>query len=92
MRLKDSLVSKLRFSRAGDAELAWIDGQIDMSTAKTDTSAMYEPEDGEVDDDDPKKKKKKGKFDFCSFTFFQDYYFFFITPHSLFFPLLAFSS
>ncbi|XP_022083164.1 cleavage and polyadenylation specificity factor subunit 2-like [Acanthaster planci] len=32
VRLKDSLVSSLEFSKAKDAELAWIDGQLDLPT------------------------------------------------------------
>ncbi|XP_038072490.1 cleavage and polyadenylation specificity factor subunit 2-like isoform X2 [Patiria miniata] len=33
VRLKDSLVSSLEFSKAKDAELAWIDGQLDLPTS-----------------------------------------------------------
>jgi cleavage and polyadenylation specificity factor subunit 2 len=42
VKLKDSVVSALSFSRAEDAELAWIDAWIDLSKAKTDTSVMFE--------------------------------------------------
>ena len=45
VKLKDSLVSSLLFAKADDAELAWIDAWIDLSKAKTDTSAMMEEED-----------------------------------------------
>ncbi|KAL5009373.1 hypothetical protein ScPMuIL_014954 [Solemya velum] len=57
VRLKDYLVSALNFSKAKDIELAWIDGGFDLSASKTDTSAMYEPEDGEITDKDGKKVK-----------------------------------
>ena len=40
--MKDSVVSALRFYKAKDYEVAWIDASIDMSKAKTDTSAMME--------------------------------------------------
>ena len=33
VRLKDSLVSSVHFSRAKEAELAWIDGQIHLRSA-----------------------------------------------------------
>lgn len=42
MRLRDQLASSLNFAKARDIELAWIDGQIDMSAGRTDTSAMSE--------------------------------------------------
>ncbi|XP_030069856.1 cleavage and polyadenylation specificity factor subunit 2 [Microcaecilia unicolor] len=64
VRLKDSLVSSLQFCKAKDAELAWIDGILDMRVSKVDTGVILEEgelrEDGEdsemqVDapDDDP---------------------------------------
>lgn len=55
VRLRDHVVSALDFSKAKDAELAWIDGFMDLSLGKTDTSAMYEAEDGEIPDEDKKK-------------------------------------
>ena len=47
-------MSSLVFSKAKDAEIAWIDSMTDLSKAKTDTSARYEPEEGEV-------KEEKGE-------------------------------
>ena len=41
MKLKDSVVSALDFAKAKDIELAWIDARLDLSKAKTDTSATY---------------------------------------------------
>ncbi len=51
VRLKDSVVSALDFYKARDAELAWIDAVLDLTAAKTDTSAKYEAEPGEVSED-----------------------------------------
>ena len=42
VRLKDSVVSALRFSKAKDAEIAWLDAGLDLSSAKTDTSAVHD--------------------------------------------------
>ncbi|CAM9498245.1 unnamed protein product [Lampetra fluviatilis] len=50
VRLKDSLVSSLRFCRARDAELAWIEGALDLRVARVDTGVV--PEDGTPRDDD----------------------------------------
>ena len=41
VKLKDSVVSALQFSKAKDIELAWINARLDLSKAKTDTSATY---------------------------------------------------
>jgi len=41
VKLKDSVVSALQFAKAKDIELAWINARIDLSKAKTDTSATY---------------------------------------------------
>lgn len=49
MRLKDSLVSSLQFCKAKDAELAWIDGVLDMRVSKVDTGVILE--EGELKDD-----------------------------------------
>ena len=46
VKLKDSVVSALQFSKAKDIELAWIDARLDLSKAKTDTSATYVNENG----------------------------------------------
>ena len=48
VRLKDSLVSSLRFCRAKDTELAWIDGVLDMRVVKVDTGVL--PEEGTVEE------------------------------------------
>ncbi|XP_014768570.1 cleavage and polyadenylation specificity factor subunit 2 [Octopus bimaculoides] len=57
VKLKDYVVSALTFSRARDAELAWIEGQLDLKEAKTDTSARYEPEETEPAAEELEKKK-----------------------------------
>ncbi|KAK9409486.1 Cleavage and polyadenylation specificity factor subunit 2 [Crotalus adamanteus] len=49
VRLKDSLVSSLHFCKAKDAELAWIDGVLDMRVSKVDTGVILE--EGELRDD-----------------------------------------
>lgn len=47
--MKDSLVSSLQFCKAKDAELAWIDGVLDMRVSKVDTGVILE--EGELRDD-----------------------------------------
>ncbi|XP_072283809.1 cleavage and polyadenylation specificity factor subunit 2 [Pyxicephalus adspersus] len=42
VRLKDSLVSSLKFCKAKDTELAWIDGVLDMRVSKVDTGVILE--------------------------------------------------
>ncbi|CAH2225136.1 cleavage and polyadenylation specificity factor subunit 2-like isoform X2 [Pelobates cultripes] len=49
VRLKDSLVSSLKFCKAMDTELAWIDGVLDMWVSKVDTGVILE--EGELKDD-----------------------------------------
>ncbi|XP_073751862.1 cleavage and polyadenylation specificity factor subunit 2 isoform X2 [Callorhinus ursinus] len=49
VRLKDSLVSSLQFCKAKDAELAWVDGVLDMRVSKVDTGVILE--EGELKDD-----------------------------------------
>ncbi|XP_065259808.1 cleavage and polyadenylation specificity factor subunit 2 isoform X2 [Emys orbicularis] len=49
VRLKDSLVSSLQFCKAKDAELAWIDGVLDMRVSKVDTGVILE--EGELRED-----------------------------------------
>ncbi|XP_033637127.1 cleavage and polyadenylation specificity factor subunit 2-like [Asterias rubens] len=44
VRLKDSLVSSLNFSKAKDAELAWIDGMLDLPESASDLGVVKEPE------------------------------------------------
>lgn len=57
VKLKDYMVSALEFSKAKDAELAWIDGCIDTSTAKDDLDIeMYEDEE-EMDSEKVLKPK-----------------------------------
>ncbi|KAJ1105298.1 hypothetical protein NDU88_002706 [Pleurodeles waltl] len=46
VRLKDSLVSSLQFCKAKDAELAWVDGVLDMRVSKVDTGVILE--EGEI--------------------------------------------
>lgn len=48
MRLRDAIVSALTFSRARDAELAWIDAELNLSMVRTDTSVK-----------DPRKKEEE---------------------------------
>lgn len=50
------MVSALNFAKAKETELAWIDGQLDMSHGKVDTGAMYETEEGEVTDEKSRKR------------------------------------
>jgi len=40
VKLKDSVVSALRFCKAKEIELAWIDALLDLSHAKTDTGCV----------------------------------------------------
>jgi len=40
VKLKDSVVSALRFCKAKEVELAWIDALLDLSHAKTDTGCV----------------------------------------------------
>ncbi|KAE8586244.1 hypothetical protein XENTR_v10021605 [Xenopus tropicalis] len=49
VRLKDSLVSSLKFCKAKDTELAWIDGVLDMRVSKVDTGVILE--EGELKDE-----------------------------------------
>jgi len=63
VKLRDYVVSALTFSKAKETELAWIEGVLDMSQGKTDTSAMCEPEDGEKSEDGKEKKKSTGNYD-----------------------------
>ena len=48
MKLKDYLVSSLEFSKAKDAELAWINGLIALQDNKTDVNPMEEDEDHNI--------------------------------------------
>ena len=40
VKLKDSVVSKLQFFKAREAEVAWIDARLGITKVKTETSAM----------------------------------------------------
>lgn len=40
MKLKDSVVSALRFCKAKEIDLAWIDALLDLTHAKTDTGCV----------------------------------------------------
>lgn len=42
VKLKDSLVSALKFARARDVDIAWMDAILDMTQSRTDTSAKHE--------------------------------------------------
>ena len=48
LKLKDSVVSALRFCKAKEIELAWIDALLDLSHAKTDTGCVTD--DGDLSD------------------------------------------
>ncbi|CAH1791432.1 unnamed protein product, partial [Owenia fusiformis] len=54
VRLQDSVMSALTFSKTKDAEMAWIQAAIDKSVAKTDTSARQD--EGNSKDDDREDK------------------------------------
>lgn len=56
VKLKDSLVSRLKLMKAKEVEVAWIDAQVRLSDVKIDAGAVYEPEDGEVTEDAEKKR------------------------------------
>jgi len=49
VKLRDALVSSLQFSKARDAELAWVDGQLSMRQEKSRLGTL---EEGEVEDDE----------------------------------------
>ena len=42
VKLRDSVVSALRFYKAKEYDVAWIDASLDLSKAKTDTRAKQE--------------------------------------------------
>lgn len=50
VKLRDALVSSLQFSRARDAELAWVDGQLHMNASDSHVGLVLE--DGELRDED----------------------------------------
>ncbi|XP_060555652.1 cleavage and polyadenylation specificity factor subunit 2-like [Ruditapes philippinarum] len=57
VKLKDYVVTALEFSKAKDAELAWIDGCIDTSLHKDDLDHEMYDDDDEVDTDKVLKPK-----------------------------------
>ncbi|KAK3733495.1 hypothetical protein QZH41_019405, partial [Actinostola sp. cb2023] len=44
VKLRDALVSSLQFSRARDAELAWLDGQLHMEESESHLGLLQEEE------------------------------------------------
>ncbi|XP_064621428.1 cleavage and polyadenylation specificity factor subunit 2-like [Lineus longissimus] len=60
VKLKDSLVSALRMYKAKDVEVAWMDAKIEVKGGKTDTGAMFEREEGEIDEEYENLMKLKG--------------------------------
>ncbi len=46
VKLKDSVVSKLQFFRARDAEIAWIDAKLDLSGTKSSAAMEVDGESG----------------------------------------------
>lgn len=55
VKLRDALVSSLQFSRARDAELAWVDGQLHMNASESQVGLLLE--DGEVREDEEGHEK-----------------------------------
>ena len=53
--MRDALVSSLQFSRARDAELAWVDGQLHMNASDSHVGLVLE--DGELRDEDEGQEK-----------------------------------
>jgi Cleavage and polyadenylation factor 2 C-terminal len=41
VKLKDSIVSALRFYKAKETEIAWIDAMLDMSHARVDIGKLF---------------------------------------------------
>jgi len=60
VRLKDSLVSSLIFSRAKDAELAWVDGELRMEEDEIIIDAKTVPEEVNMVTDEDEQSKKFG--------------------------------
>ena len=52
--MRDALVSSLQFSRARDAELAWVDGQLHMNVSESHMGLVLE--EGEVRDEEGEEK------------------------------------
>ncbi|XP_021378418.1 cleavage and polyadenylation specificity factor subunit 2-like [Mizuhopecten yessoensis] len=63
VRLRDYVVSALDFQKAKDTELAWLEGMLDMSQGKTDTSPMFELEEGDLSEEAREKRLQQEKMD-----------------------------
>ena len=55
VKLRDALVSSLQFSRARDAELAWVDGQLHMNASESQVGLVLE--DGELREEEEGHEK-----------------------------------
>ena len=55
VKLRDALVSSLQFSRARDAELAWVDGQLHINASESHVGLVLE--DGELRDEEEGQEK-----------------------------------
>ena len=55
VKLRDALVSSLQFSRARDAELAWVDGQLHINASESHVGLVLE--DGELGDEEEGQEK-----------------------------------
>ena len=53
--MRDALVSSLQFSRARDAELAWVDGQLHINASESHVGLVLE--DGELRDEEESQEK-----------------------------------
>ena len=53
--MRDALVSSLQFSRARDAELAWVDGQLHINASESHVGLVLE--DGELRDEEEGPEK-----------------------------------
>jgi len=61
VKLKDSVVSALRFCKAKEIELAWIDALLDLSHAKTDTGCVTDEDSTDNKGTLPSVQKKGNK-------------------------------
>lgn len=59
VKLKDYLVTALEFSKAKDAELAWIDGCVDSTETKADVDIDNTVEEEEMEDEETEVLKTK---------------------------------
>ncbi|XP_053394070.1 cleavage and polyadenylation specificity factor subunit 2-like [Mercenaria mercenaria] len=58
VKLKDYVVTALEFSKAKDAELAWIDGCVDTTISKDDVDVDMDDEEDDIDSDKVLKPKQ----------------------------------